>query len=198
MIKLEPISPIPNPTKENILNQLSQKKDIRDLINYFTSDRYYQDEIYQELFLYLCEMDDKKLIDIYTRNKLNAYISGYLKKSLKYNDSMFFYKIKQHISRAQDVEDRVDDYLDIILNDYDFSTEMKHQFLDQFDIQMEKLEFFDKNILKDYLKLGTIKAVSKKQKISTNYISQSLAESKKFLKKTILNNIQDIENQKII
>ncbi len=195
MIKLEDINIIPHATKEIILNQLTKRKDIKDYISSLTNSSYYRDELFQELFLGLCEMDEIKLITIYQRDELNRYIAGILIQMLKPR-SNFDKKIKKYNGLSHE-EDNLEEFIEQILDDLNYSTETKHLYLEQLEIAINSLFIYNRNILKDYIKLGfSIKKVSEKTKIHANYISQCLNETKKILKKEILKQIRLIEDKK--
>lgn len=200
MTKLEDINIIPNATKEIILNQLTQRKDIKVYISNLTNNLYYRDELYQELFLTLCEMDAINLLDIYRRKKLNGYIVGVLNTMLKLETSPFYRKIKSFqgiIHDEETTEENNEDYIEQILHELDDSTETKHLFHEQLEIAINGLFIYNRNILKDYIELGfSIKKVSEKNKIHPNYISECLNKTKKILKTEILKQIKLINDKK--
>ena len=195
MTKLENIDIIPDATKEIILNQLTRRNDIKDYISSLTSSSYYKDELLQELFLQLCEMDETKLINIYKRDEINRYIAGILIQMLKPR-SNFDKKIKRFQGLSHE-EDNLEGFIEQVLDDLEYSTDTKHLFLEQLEIAINNLFYYNKNILKDYIKLNfSIKKVSEKNKIHPYDISHCLTETKKILKTEILKQIRLIEDNK--
>ena len=191
MIKLKDCDIKPDATKEVIIEELSQRKDITDYIGHLTPNRYYQQELYQELFLVLCDMDEDKLVDIYRRNKLNGYIVGVTNKMFKSPTSPFYKKIrsfKSHPPEENEVEN--------ILSDLEYPTELKHLYLTELENEIENLSHYNKGILKDYMKLGSIGKVCEKNKLSRDWISLSLNESKKILRTEVLKKIIAFEENK--
>jgi len=191
MIKLKDFDIKPEATKKVIIEELSQRQDITDYIGYLTPNKYYQQEMYQELFLVVCEMDEEKLVDIYMRKKLNGYIVGVLKKMSKSTSSPFHKKIKSFNSNLPD-----ENLIENILSDLEYCTELKHLYLTELENEIENLSHYNKGILKDYLEFGSILKVCEKYKLSRDWISQSINESKKILRTEVQKKIIAFEENK--
>lgn len=58
------------------------------------TDEEYQEYI-QEIWLQICEIQEDKLIDLYTENKLKAYISGLIHRNVKSNTSPAYTHIRK-------------------------------------------------------------------------------------------------------
>lgn len=199
MITIPDIKILPNANKSDIINQLSRKNDIRNFIGHITKNSYHQEELHQEIFLCLLEMDENKLIRLYETEKLNAYISTTLNEMYKNKNSTFFKKIRRPENDAVTIEfEALKDFLELVLNKKEIKTERKHILMEQLEIAISKIELADRKILEDYMKLGfSIKKVSQKYKIHISSISQTIQATKKELKKNVLEQIKLIEDQKI-
>lgn len=191
MIKLKDCDIKPDATKIVILEELSQRQDITDYIGHLTPNRYYQQEMYQELFLVLCDMDDDKLVDIYRRNKLNGYIVGVTNKMFKSLSSPFYRKVKSFNTNLPE-----ENVFETILSDLEYTTELKHLYLTELENEIENLSHYNKGILKDYLEFGSILKVCEKYRLSRDWISQSINESKKILRTEIQKKITAFEENK--
>jgi len=197
MVVLNDVHIIPNATKADILNQLASREDVRCYINDITKNEYLQEELYQELILAMCEVKPDKLISIYKADELNEYILGILYKMSKTNTTSFYRKIKRTEMKNQSI-DKDNDLFEILLGENITDNQSKHMYLQELDNAINKLHFYDKNILKDYMNLNfSIKNVSNKQRIHKHAISQSLNATKKHLKEAVLQAVKNIEDNKI-
>lgn len=199
MINIPDIIIIPNSNKSDIINQLSRKNDIKDFIEHVTKDKYYQEELFQELFVVLLSMEEKKLIKLYKKKTLTGYISKTLNNMLKGETSKFGRKIKNKRSVTMNIqENATKDFLEVLLNQQEPDNEYQHMLIEQLEIAIGKLHIYNKKILADYMNLGfSIKKVSQKNKIHINSISECIQATKKELKKSVLAQIKIIEDQKI-
>lgn len=80
------------------------------------TDEEYQEYI-QEIWLQICEIQEDKLIDLYTENKLKAYISGLIHRNVKSNTSPAYTHIRKqnnkYIRKSDDDWEKYSDTNDI-------------------------------------------------------------------------------------
>ena len=80
------------------------------------NDEEYQEYI-QEIWLQICEIQEDKLIDLYTENKLKAYISGLIHRNVKSNTSPAYTHIRKqnnkYIRKSDDDWEKYSDTNDI-------------------------------------------------------------------------------------
>lgn len=80
------------------------------------TDEEYQEYI-QEIWLQICEIKEDKLIDLYTENKLKAYISGLIHRNVKSNTSPAYTHIRKqnnkYIRKSDDDWEKYSDTNDI-------------------------------------------------------------------------------------
>ena len=80
-----------------------------------TDDEY--QEYIQEIWLQICEIQEDKLIDLYTENKLKAYISGLIHRNVKSNTSPAYTHIRKqnnkYIRKSDDDWEKYSDTNDI-------------------------------------------------------------------------------------
>lgn len=193
MVRLNDTNIQSNATRNTILNELSNRGDIKQYIYNLTGDKYYQDELLQELFLTLCELDAKKLVTIYKGGRLNGYIATTLNKMLKQQTSAFYKKIKSFKGYVQD-----DGLIELVLQDMDFTTVSKHEYLTCLEEAINNLPYYEKRMLKDYIKLNfSIKKVSEKYKLTRDHISEAINRTKKMLRDEVSKQITKIEENRI-
>ena len=80
------------------------------------NDEEYQEYI-QEIWLQICEIQEDKLIDLYTENKLKAYVSGLIHRNVKSNTSPAYTHIRKqnnkYIRKSDDDWEKYSDTNDI-------------------------------------------------------------------------------------
>lgn len=205
MAKLQKVELIANPNKERILAQLADRKDIKGVIQNITEgDEYYSEELYQELFLVLCELDEERIVSMYNEKWLDWYIVRTLSNMFNSVNSRFYYNIKKPIVNkvdhvTEDERDMIEEYPappQLALPDNTGrSIEVKHQYLEELETAINQLYWFNKEIVNHYLKLGTIKKVSEATGINTATISLTLQASRKELKEIINKGMKTLNEQ---
>ena len=80
------------------------------------NDEEYQEYI-QEIWLQICEIQEDKLIELYTENKLKAYVSGLIHRNVKSNTSPAYTHIRKqnnkYIRKSDDDWEKYSDTNDI-------------------------------------------------------------------------------------
>src|SRR5258706_9960146 len=91
--------------RDEILQQLSERKDLKEIIRKITdNDKYYSQELQQELFVVLCELPEDRLIQMFNEKWLDWYIIRTLSNMFNSESSRFYYKIKKPIKNKVDHE----------------------------------------------------------------------------------------------
>lgn len=81
-------------TKNNILDELYRSEFMESFLSKITSDHYLKEDLRQELFLILCKMNDKKIIDLYENNELKYYVIRIAKNNYHSSTSPFHKKYR--------------------------------------------------------------------------------------------------------
>lgn len=197
MPALEKQEKISNPTKDKILHQLSIRRDIKEITTSIAHGKFFGEELYQELFVVLCSLEEKRLVEMYTNNWLDFYIIRTLTNMYKSTSSQFYYNIKKpQLLKAENVMDydhnegksldRIDNIAAPLVEDE------PHRVLNSLEEGIEQLGWYDKGMIKLYLELGTLKKVSEKSNINVCYVSEAVSRGKKQLKDIV----KEIEKRK--
>lgn len=162
--------------RENRFDQLL-KNIIKEQLNYF-------DDLKSELFVFLLEMQEDKLQQLYNNKQLDFYITRVIINWFNSNTSPFYCRYRKFESKLN--LNITEEYINNIPAIQDKSLEELLQFLEQ---EIEQLQYSnnitevtDYKILKKWLELGKIKEVSQYFNINTNYISKRLTKTKELLK----------------
>ena len=87
-------------TKNNILINLYNDKNVKNIIKSYTNSKYLYDELFQEVMLILMEMDENKLIKMYENKILPYWIVGIAKNQSISTGSTFYNKVKKFSSNS--------------------------------------------------------------------------------------------------
>jgi hypothetical protein len=134
-------------TKNEILTGLWQSQFIKDLLQTITSGHQLKEDLRQELFLILLEMDEKKIIRAHKGNWLHYLCVNIVKKQYHSNTSPFHKMFRKEC--ATDVEvplQNVDDA---------FWSEANDEIIEKVVWFIEnKLDLVDRELFKIYYKIG--------------------------------------------
>lgn len=90
-------------SKDKIIDELYRNKEIDELINYLTSNNSLKDDLKQELFIILCNMNDEKIIGLYERKEIKYYIIRIIKNQFHSSTSPFYKKYRNIINEPDEI-----------------------------------------------------------------------------------------------
>ena len=169
-------------TKENLLGKLFLDPETDRTIASFTSDKYYREELKQELFVILCKKKDTQLIRLYEKKEIHAYIAGIIAKMFNSKTHEFARKIKKPRQTTIDHVDK--DGNDLMENIVD-RDDNHHKLMENAVREVNKLSAPDRIIFNYMLNGLTIKNISLETGINRSYISQMITRIKTELKYNI-------------
>ncbi len=200
-------TPKPDQSKEKIITWLYGRDDLKTVIKKLANGQYLQDELTQELFVYLCQKDEFEIQDLYQRKVIDWVILKWLNTQANSNESPFYRKIKKfEIGKAMTEKQGIKLEQELYSDDkYDLTADIKNEYkinANAVNIAISKLtspgeyKFYHRDIMLKYLELGTIRAVSENTGIRPEYISDAIADAKEMLKETIPIEIENLLNEK--
>ena len=161
--------------RQNIISELYQSKDINDAISKM-NPRDLQDELRQEVFLVLCEMDEKKLFDMYEQGYLKYFIVRTILNMAKSDRSNFYKKFRQV-------------YQEIPLTYEQPKEEYSEDLLNKLEQGLEILHWYEAELLKLYASNGkNLLAISRDTKIPYRSLIKTIRKAKILMKYKIRNN----------
>jgi DNA-directed RNA polymerase specialized sigma subunit len=169
-------------TKHSILGKLFLDPETDKTIASFTTDRYYREELKQELFVILCKKKDSQLISLFEKKKIHGYIAGIIARMFNSKTHDFSKKIKKP---RQVTIDHIDKAGNDLLETFEDPTDNYHKLLENTIKEVGKLSEPDR-IIFDFMLAGlTIKAISQETGINRSYISEMITRIRTDLKKNI-------------
>ena len=166
-------------TKENLLGKLFLDPTIDKIISSFTADKYYLEELKQELFVILCKKKEEQLLNLYDKKKIHGYIAGIIARMFNSKTHDFSKKIKKP---RQTTIDHVG--IDLMENIVD-RDDNHHKLMENTIREVSKLSVPDR-IIFDYMLEGlTIKDISLETGINRSYISDMIKRIRTELKYNI-------------
>ena len=198
---LQPWQPSPDQSKDDIITWLYGRKDLKVIIKKIAKTSYLIEELTSELFLWLSSKPEVEIIDLYQRELIDYSILEWINRQWKSNTSPFYNKIRKfEIGKAMTEEQQAK----VIIALYsDNDTEMQHVYAEALHDAIENLRspgeyiYYHRDIIKSYLELKTIKAVSEKVKIRSEYVSQAITDAKLMLREMISKEVNDFLNNQI-
>jgi len=163
--------------RENIITELYNSPDINEAIGKMQPVEL-QDELKQEVFLVLCEMDTDKLFMMYEQGYLKYFIVRTILNMAKSDRSNFYRKFRQ-------VYQEIPVTYESPKEDYDESLVIK---LEQ---GMEVLHWYEAELLKLYSHNKNLLAISRETKIPYRSLLKTIRKAKTLLKYKIRNNELD-------
>jgi hypothetical protein len=163
------------PNKNAIISELYLSKDINDAIGKM-EPYWLRDELRQEVFLVLCEMDEDRLLQMFNDGYLKFFIVRTIlnmAKSDRSNFSKTFRKVYEEVS-DNCTEEPYDETL-------------SHKL----DKSMEVLHWYEREILKLFAESGNLLQVSRDTGIPYRSLLKTVKKVKTLLKYKIRNNAND-------
>lgn len=164
--------------RENIITELYNSSDINEAIGKMQPIEL-QDDLRQEVFLVLCEMDEEKLFGMYEQGYLKYFIVRTILNMAKSDRSNFYRKFRQ-------VYQEIPITYELPKDEYDETLVIK---LEQ---GMEILHWYEAELLKLYSQNGkNLLAISRETKIPYRSLLKTIRKAKTLLKFKIRNNELD-------
>jgi len=161
--------------RQNIISELYQSNDINDAISKM-NPKNLQDELRQEVFLVLCEMDEKKLFDMYEQGYLKYFIVRTILNMVKSDRSNFYKKFRQV-------------YQEIPLTFEQPKEEYSEDLLNKLEQGLGILHWYERELLHLYASNGkNLLAISRDTKIPYRSLIKTIRKAKILMKYKIRNN----------
>lgn len=158
-------------TKNEIILNFYNDTDIADAIAKMNPVEL-QDDLRQEMFLVLCEMDATRLVDMHKNGFLKYYLVRTMLTMIKSDRSTFHTKFRRMFSElGSGFEDR--------LSDVDVSNEGLHNMIDG---AMKKLHWYENGVFQLYANNRNISELSRQTQIPYRSLSKTISDTRKKIK----------------
>lgn len=158
-------------TKNDIIANLYNDKDIADAIGKMNPVEL-QDDLRQEMFLVLCEMDGTRLIEMHKNGFLKYYLVRTMLTMIKSDRSTFHSKFRRVF---QEIGCSIEDKPVVM----DQNNEVTHNNIDQV---MKELHWYENGIFKLYAENRNISELSRQTQIPYRSLSKTIADTRKKIK----------------
>ena len=178
----------------NIYKEIAANENKFRLYAYkFTRDKNEIDEVVQELFLYMLQMNKETLKTIYDKDSIKGVI-GYgcivIKRSLTSKKSQYYYKVNKYYEKITSLEGsrntRDRERIRLFLEqqpELDESEKPKYINLEKIDHALDNMYWYDRDIFKLYYYDGnTLDSLAAKTKISRNSLFTTIDKVRVHLK----------------
>lgn len=166
-------------TKHSIVNEIANDKEYKSICKKLSPILH--EDLYQDLMIILLKYDENKLIEIHNKNQLKFFIVKILMNQSKSQTSPLF---KQHLLKPN--------YKDIDWYDeHDNLNELLIQTTEStIDLYSAKNDdnWYRTELFRLYLRIGSIRALSRQTTIPVMSIQRSLSEFKRDIKQLVNEN----------
>lgn len=161
-------------TKNQIIEKLYLSKNLNDCIKKMEPVDL-QDDLKSEVIAIVCEWSEEKIVELYTKNQLEFYVVRVILNQIKSKTSPFYKKHRQSFAELTGEES----YECTDLKE----REVKELIQDIAIQQIDELYWYDAEILRMYLELGTFRAIQDKTGIPFISCYVNIKKSLKTLKR---------------
>ena len=159
--------------KNKIIEELYLSKDINDAIGKMNPADL-QDELRQEVFLVLCEMDEARLFQMYNDGYLKYFVVRTILNMAKSDRSTFYKKFREQYQQIPET-------YDITKIEYDESLNEKLEY------SIQILHWYERELLRIYSEEKNLLKISRDTKIPYRSILETIKKVKILLKYKIRN-----------
>jgi hypothetical protein len=163
--------------KNQIIQDLYLSEDIRNAISKMQPYEL-QEDLLQEVFLVLCEINEEKIIDMYQNGYLKYFTVRTILNMAKSNRSEFYMKFRR-------LFEEIPTYYQEIKEDYNENIYKK------LNEGMKVLHWYEAELLKLYSDNKNLLAISRETKIPYRSLLKTIRKAKTLLKYKIRNNELD-------
>jgi DNA-directed RNA polymerase specialized sigma24 family protein len=199
----EPLKP--ELSKSLVLTQLFGSKEVSDVLKKINPS-YIREDVKQHVFLILFEKEEAFIIDLYTRGKLKGYVAKTLYNTANYSQSSF----NRELRRATEIPTSSFDGENTTVsweNDEQSPGVMKHvdrvareameytenqqerydyeALVETCSLKLDQIYWYNRDMLRLYVKLGSYRAVSKETGIPTRSVYDAVKKAKEDMKKLL-------------
>ena len=172
-------------TKNEIITNFYNDPDISEAIAKMNPVEL-QDDLRQEMFLVLCEMDGQRLIDMHKNGFLKYYLVRTMLTMIKSDRSTFHSKFRRvFMEIGSGFEDRP--------IDVDVSNEQLHNTIDG---AMKKLHWYENGVFQLYSQNRNISELSRQTQIPYRSLSKTISDTRKKIKEKMKH--KDVNNSQIV
>jgi len=171
--------------KESIITQMYLDKDISQAIGKMQPVEL-QDDLRQEIFLVLCEMDNERLLGMWTSGYLKYFVVRTMLNMAKSDRSTFFNQFRRSFSEYCDNYERADE-----------TSEVHEEMDSKLKKSMNELHWYEKNVFELYAENGkNILKLSRDTKIPYRSLFKTVTKVKKKLSTAVRK--EDTQQKKLI
>ena len=161
-------------TKNQIIEKLYLSKNFNDCIKKM-EPVYLQDDLKSEVIAIVCDWTEEKIVDLHTKNQLEFYVVRVIINQIKSKTSPFYTKYRKSFAELTGEEPH--DCTDLK------ERELKELTEDIAIKDIDNLYWYDAEILRLYLELGTYRAIQEKTGIPFISCYVNIKKSLKTLKR---------------
>lgn len=160
--------------RNKIIEDLYADKDISNAIAKM-QPAHLQDDLRQEMFLVLCELEEKRLFEMHTNGYLKFYLVKTMLTMMKSDRSTFYNKYRKTLNEINET----------ILNTTDVPDTVNEEMIQKANAAFNELHWYQQGVFRLYSENGNISELSRETKIPYRSLSKTISDTKQKLKKAL-------------
>ena len=181
------------------LNKIISELDLKKIALQYTKDLHKVNDVVQETYLYLLEIDSKIIEDIYNKDGINGllrYSAIIIKRALNSTRSKFYYKYRKYYTKIDDSYTTSTPYMDnfdsiyttfvskdIYNIEYVKDDKIKENLYNKVEKELNNMYWYDREIFKlYYLEEHTLNSLQKTTGISRNSLHTTIKKVRELLR----------------
>jgi len=160
--------------RDEIIEALYRDKDIENAISKM-QPVHLQDDLRQEMFMVICELDEKRLYEMHVNGYLKFYLVKTMLTMMKSDRSTFYNKFRKTFMEINEP----------IYNTTELQDTVNEHMIEKANNAFNELHWYAQGVFRLYADNGNISELSRETKIPYRSLSKTIADTKQKLKKAL-------------
>lgn len=162
-------------SKSFVLTELFTSTEVSEVLKKIYPD-YIREDVRQHAFLVLFEKEEAFIIDLHSRGKLRQYVAKTIYNTANFSESKFNREYRRSTEiPTEDIQDVPDEQ-----ESYDYEA-----LVESCSVKLEAIYWYNRDLLKLYVELGSYRKVSEKTGIPVNSVHHAVKQAKEEMKKLL-------------
>lgn len=163
-------------SRDEILNAVAKDKEYRKICNSIAKGTGLADDLYQEMFIILCEMEEEKLKALYHEGYLRPFIYRAMFYQFNSPHKQFY---KNHRQQFEAIPEGVTHQPEL---EYDHDIDKALQAI---ETALAAIGWYEETLMKEYIKAGSYRKLEAKTSIPYKSICNTINDTKKKIRQQL-------------
>lgn len=170
-------------TRDEILSQLVIDREYRYACDRISGYNQLAEELFQEMTEVMCRLDDERLVGLWERGEMRAFVVGILMKMWRCTSSPFYQRYRKPMRdkselNPETLKDKNEEYDFEADREETFRLDTTRQILEEKENSEKRGEWYDAKIFEIYMKAGSARKAEREIGIPYRTIATSVRRTK--------------------